>query len=148
MLAGAGDVNRTGLQWLTQHLQYLTIELRQLIQKQHAMMCLADFTGAWLAAAANQRRSGCTVMGRAKGAGRPGAQRRAVADRLNRRDLECFLLRKWRQNAGQTAGQQGLAGSGWPEQQQIVTAACGDDQRPFGLLLSLYVGEVGMPGWL
>lgn len=50
----------------------------------------------------------------------PMAHGRQVDHGLNRRDFKGFLLAQWWQQAGQTAGKQGLAGAGWPAEQQVV----------------------------
>ena len=128
------------LQRLAQHLQYLAIKLRQFVQKEHAVMRLADLARPGLAAAANQCGGRCTMVGRPKRPTRPGQQWRAFADGLNGRDFQRFLLPQGRQDAGQAARQQRFAGAGRAEQQQVVPAGGGHNQCPFGLLLALHFG--------
>ncbi|MCY1445507.1 hypothetical protein D9M71_620240 [compost metagenome] len=75
---------------------------------------------------------------------RPVGQRSASGNRVDRRDLQGLVfIQRWQQ-AGQAAGEQGLAGAGWAAQQEIVGAGRGDQQGALGGLLTLYVGEVGV----
>ena len=62
-LIGAHHADPSRFQWLTQSFQHAAIELRQLIQEQHAMVGQADLTWAGVdAAAADQRRQGGGVV--------------------------------------------------------------------------------------
>ena len=120
LLASAGNMDAARLQRLAQHLQHLAIKLRQFVQKQHAVMRLADLARPGLAAAANQCGGRCTMVGRPKRPARPGQQRAAFADGLDRRDFQRFLLLQRRQNTGQAAGQQRFAGAGRAKKQQVM----------------------------
>src|SRR5690554_7656768 len=94
------------------------------------MVGLADLAGARVAATADQCRSGCPMMGRTEGAGRPAVEVGIATDGLYGCYLQRLLLVQRRQDAGQAAGQQGLAGAGRAEQQQVVAARRRDYQGP------------------
>ncbi len=73
-----------------------------------------DFARLRTAAATDQCRAGCGVVGVAKGSLRPAVQRCMPADRLDGRHLKCLVLVQRWQQPWQAAGEQGLAGAGWP----------------------------------
>lgn len=120
LVTGPGDDDLPTFQGLAQHLQHLAVELGQLIQKQYALMGQGDFPRLRPAAATDQGRAGGAVMRVAKGPLRPGIQRGVTGHRMNRRDFQGFLLVEWRQQTGQAAGQQGLAGAWRTGQQQVM----------------------------
>ncbi|MNP60487.1 hypothetical protein D3C76_1555780 [compost metagenome] len=64
--------------------------------------------------------------------------------RLNRRHLQGLAFIQRRQEAGQAAGEQGLAGARWAAEQQIVRPGGGDQQRAFGGLLALDFIQIGI----
>ncbi len=142
LFPGPGHMDHPRLQRFAQHLQHLAIEFRQFVEKEHPMVGLADLAGARVAATADQCRSGCPMMGRTEGAGRPAVEVGIATDGLYGCYLQRLLLVQRRQDAGQAAGQQGLAGAGRAEQQQVVAARRRDYQGPFGLGLALYLGQV------
>ena len=74
------------------------------------------------------------------------AQGRQADHGLNRRHFQRFLLAQWRQQAGQAAGEQGLAGAGRPAEQQVVGARCRNQQRALGSQLALNFAQVRV--WL
>jgi hypothetical protein len=82
------------------------------------------------------------MMGLTKRSMGPMAQGRQADHGLNRRDFKGFLLAQWRQQAGQTAGKQGLAGAGWPAEQQVVRAGRRNQQRALGCQLALNFTQV------
>jgi hypothetical protein len=45
-MTGAGDDRLAGFQWLAQSVQHIRLELRQLVEKQYAVMGERNFTGA------------------------------------------------------------------------------------------------------
>lgn len=51
---------------------------------------------------------------------RPATQRRVAADRLDRRHFQCLVLVQRWQQPRQAAGEQGLAGTGRPGEQQVM----------------------------
>jgi hypothetical protein len=61
------------------------------------------------------------VMGVPEWALRPAVERRVAADRTNRRHFQGFALVQRRQQAGQAAGEQGLAGAWRAGEQQVVS---------------------------
>lgn len=141
---GACDHDLARLQRLSQHLEDPPLELWQFVKEQHAMVGESDLARLRAAATANQRRSRGGVMGVTEGSLRPAAQWRLAADRLDRRDFQRLVFVQRRQQAGQTAGEQGLAGSWWPGEQQVVRARRSHQQGPLGRDLALYLAEVGI----
>src|SRR5450759_5706207 len=63
---GARNRHAPGLERLAQHLQHFALELRQLVQEQHAMMGERNLAGTRIAAAADQGHAGSGVVRRAK----------------------------------------------------------------------------------
>jgi len=90
------------LQGLAQRIQHPGIELRQFVEKQHALMRERDFARLGARAAAGQRSHAGGMMGAAE---RPPRRQRAVADfagnRGNHRNFEQFGRRQRRQDRGQ-----------------------------------------------
>ena len=84
------------------------------------MMGQGDLAGLRTAATPDQRRAGSRVMRMAEGALWPALQGGTAAYRLDRSDLQRFVFIQRRQEARQAAGEQRLAGAGWPGQQQVV----------------------------
>lgn len=111
LVAGPGDDDMPRLQWLTQDLEHLAVEFRQLVEKQHALMRQGDLPRLRTAAATDQRRAGCTVMGLPKGPLRPMLERAVTGHRMDGGDFQRLLLVQRRQETGQAAGQQRLAGA-------------------------------------
>ena len=71
---GARDVNASRLERLTQHFEHATIELGQLVEKQHAVMRERDLARPRIAAATNECDSGCRVVGRTVRTMSPGCE--------------------------------------------------------------------------
>ena len=65
-------------------------------------------------------------------------------DRMDHRDFQEFARRQRRQYRWQARRQHALAGAGRPIEKQIVSAGCGDLQRPFRALLPLDVAKIGL----
>jgi hypothetical protein len=69
-----------------------------------------------------------------RGSERPRADetdlgREQPGDRVNRRNLQGFLLAQGRQDAGQTASQHRLARPGWTKEEEIMGPGSGNLQR-------------------
>ena len=143
MRVGAGDADAAGLQRLAQRFERGAVELRQLVEEQHALMRQADLAGPRAQAAADQRRQRGRMM---RVAERPLAQQPAAAqpagDRMDHADFERLGRFERRQDAGQPRRQHRLAGAGRADHQQIVPAGGGDFERALGALLALDVLEV------
>ena len=141
---GPGDGHLSVLQWLAQGLQRGFIELRQLVQKQNAVVGQGDLSGTGNASAAGQRHRRGGVVGTAEG---PGVHQRIsgvghARHGINFGGLQRLFTGHIRQNGGQAAGQHGLARAGRADQQYIVAAGGGDLQRALHVLLSHHVGKV------
>ena len=70
-----------------------------------------------------------------------------AAHRLDGRRLHRFLLGHWRQDAGQTLREHGLAGTGRANHQQAVTSGGGNFQRTPGVTLAFDVEQIRMRGF-
>jgi len=139
-------VDAAGLERLAQHLEHPAIELRQLIEEQHAVMRQRNLAGARIAAAAHQRYRGRGVMGRAIRALSPTLQAKAAGERLNRRSLQRIGFVHGRKDAGQPLREHRLAGAGRADHQEAVAAGSGDFQRALRVCLAFDFGEVGILG--
>jgi hypothetical protein len=92
---------------------------------------LAEWCGAWNGG----RRS------------RPARGGSAPGDRVHRGDLQGLLVGQRRQDRGQSLGEHRLAGTGWPDQEQVVTAGGGQFEPAPAQFLTDHVGQVGTAGW-
>ena len=111
---GAGDGHKAVLQRLAQRLQRRLAELRQLVQKQHAVVRQGYLAGAGDTAAAGQGDGGGRVVGAAEGAGvhqRVGGVGHA-RHRVDLRSLQRLSAGHVRQDGGQPPRQHGLARAG------------------------------------
>ena len=138
----AHDRYPTRLERLAQRLQHVAIELRQLVEEQHAVMSKRNFPRARHVAAADQRCARRAVVRRAE---RPCAPAGGIESRarngLDRRHLQRLGLRKRRQDSGKAGREHRLAGSRRTDHQHAVTPGGGDLQRPLDLLLPLDLVE-------
>ncbi len=142
---GPRDAHRAGFQRLAQHLQRARRELRQLVEKQHAIVRQRHLPrpGAPLPATGQRRLRG-GVMRRAERAGvGDGAIGQHAGERGNDGGLQHLLRRHRRQDGGQARRQHGLAGSGRAGHQQVVATGGGDLQRALRALLPAHVAQVG-----
>ena len=88
---GARNGDAAGLQRLTQGFQRGTVKLRQLVQKQHPVVCQGDFPWArWRAAADQGHCAGCVVRA-ARGPLAPACQRKSASQTGHRRTLQGFV---------------------------------------------------------
>ena len=99
--------------------------------------------GARGVAAADQAGGADRVVGRAEGRARPAGPRRAPAGAGDPRHLQRLARRQRRQDRGQAARGQRLAGAGRADHQQAVPARRGDLERVAQVRLAAQVGEVG-----
>lgn len=74
----------------------------------------------------------------------PMSERCEATHRLDGRHLQRLVFFQGRQQAGQAAGEQGLAGAGRAAEQQVVGAGRGDQQGALGSQLTLDFAEVGV----
>ncbi|MCY1182434.1 hypothetical protein D9M73_229930 [compost metagenome] len=103
-----------------------------------------DLAGLRAAAATYQRRRGSGVVRMSERSLRPAAERYVAGYRLNRRHLQGLAFIQRRQEAGQTAGEQGFAGARRAAEQQIVRPGGSDQQRALGCLLALDFIQIGI----
>ncbi|MCY1286997.1 hypothetical protein D9M70_359800 [compost metagenome] len=144
LVVGAGDDDLAALQRFAQDLQDLAVELGELVEEEHALVSQGDLAGLRSAATANQRRARGTVVRVAKGPLGPGPQRCVAGHRVDGRHFQRFVFLQGRQQAGEPAGEQGLAGAGRAAEQQVVRAGRGHQQAALGGDLALHLGEVGV----
>ena len=141
---GAGDGHFPVLQGLAQGLQGVPLELRQLIEEQHAVVGQGDLPRVGRSTAAGQGHGGHRVVGRAEGA--VGQQGMAAVGQagggVDLRGLQRLLPGHVRQDGGQAAGQHGLARAGAADEQQVVAAGGGDLQGPAAIFLAHDVPQV------
>ena len=122
---GARDGDAPGLERLAQHLEHAALELRQLVQEQHAVVRERNLARPRIAAAAHQRHAGGGVMRRAERAPLPArTSKPAAADRLDRRGLERLLL------ASSAAGCRASAARAWSCRCRAGRSAAGCGRRP------------------
>ena len=140
----AGDRDAPFLERLTQHLEHAAIELRHLVEEEHAVVRERDLAGPRDRAAADERDVRDGVMRRAK---RPLAEqahagRQRAGDRMDRRALQRFVERQRRQDRSQPPRQHRLAGAGRARQQQVVAAGRRDFERAAREQLPAHVGKI------
>lgn len=61
-MGGTGDMNTPGFQWFTQGFEDFAVKFRQFIEKKHALMRPADFSGAGWIATPDQCHGGSGVV--------------------------------------------------------------------------------------
>ena len=145
MRVGARDDGAAGLERLAQRFQRRALELRQLVEEQHAEMRERDLARPGAHAAADQRRQRGRMMRVAeRAAAAEAAVGEQAGDRVDHADLERLGRRERRQQAGQALRQHRLAGAGRADHQQIVAAGGRDLERALGRLLALDVAQVGI----
>ena len=125
------------------------MELRQLVQKQHAVVGQGDLPRPQQRPASSEGGGGCGVVGTAEGApGQQGVLRvRQPRHGPDAGDLQRLLPAHIRQDGGQPLGQHGLACAGGADQQQVVAACRGDLQGPPGIFLAHHIPQI-RPGGL
>ncbi len=105
-MIGARHRDLAVLQRLAQRIQHARIELRQLVEEQHALMRQRDLAGLCAHAAAGQRGHAGGMMRRAE---RPLRRQRATFDLAgdggDHGDFKQFGGRERRQDRGQARGQ-------------------------------------------
>ena len=141
---GTSDRDAAFLERLAQHLEHAPIELRHLVEEEHAVVRERDLTRARDGAAADERDVRHGVMRRAE---RPfteqaNARRQRAGDRVDRRALQRLVEGERRKDRPQPPRHHRLARARRPGQQQVVTAGSGDLERARAQQLSADVGEV------
>src|SRR4029077_8072456 len=140
---GARDGDAAGLERLAQSFQRCALELTQLIQKQNAVVGEGNFARCRLGAAADERGGRARVMRRAERALAPVLFAKALgARRGNHGGFERLGGGEGRQDAGQAVGEHALAGAGWTDKEEAVSAGGGDLERAAGVLLAAHVAQV------
>ena len=112
------------LQRFAQHLEHGAIELRQLVQEQHAVVRKRNLAWSRASAAADEGDGRRRVMWRAKRSSPPALESKAVQRQgTDRRRLDGFVLVEFRQQPGQPLRQHALAAARRTDQQQAVFAS-------------------------
>ena len=140
---GSRHGDGAGLDRLAQRLQRPAVELRQLVEEQHAEVGEGDLTGLGLGPAADQRGQARRVVRVAVGtAGDQPVFGEGPGQRMHHGHRQRFFGGHRRQQPGQSGRQHGLPGPRRADQQQVVAPRSGDLQRPLGGLLPLDVAQV------
>ena len=128
---------------LAQRLEHVAAELRQLVEEEHAVVGQRDLAGARRRRPPTSPASETEWCGARKGraASRPRCARQP-GHAVHHGGLQRLVEVERRQEAGQAAGQHGLAAAGRPEEEQVVAARGRHLERPLGHLLPGHVGEV------
>ena len=132
------------LKRLTQHLEHVLAKLRQLIEKQHAVVCKADLARARNRSAAGHCSARNGVVRRTERA--CGDDRviltRKSCDGVDLRGFKHFLARHIRQYAGQALAHHALAGAWRPDHEYVVSAGGGNLHSTLYVLLTLDIGKI------
>ena len=134
------------LDGLAHHFQDTRAELGQLVQEEHAAVRQGNLAGMRPVAPAHQPGMRDGVVWGAEGAvlDEGGVRRELVGDRIDAGHVQGFLDAHARQDTGHGACQQGLAGSGWTDHQDIVRPCRGDFQGALDVLLAFDLAEIGL----
>ena len=142
-MVGARDRDLAVLERLPQRIEHARIELRQLVEKQHAVVGERNLAGPGADAAAGQRRHAGGVMRRAE---RPLIGQRAAVefagDGRDHRHFEQLGWRQRRQDRRQPCGEHRLAGARRADHQEMMSAGGGDFERALGAFLSLDIAQI------
>ena len=129
---------------LTQHLQHRPLELRQLVQKQHAVVRERDLARPRVGAAADEAGVGDRVVRRAERPPRhesaPRVQQPADAVDLGR--LQRLVGRERGQDAGHAPGEHRLARARRADHERVVPAGRRHFERALRVLLPPHVREI------
>ncbi len=132
-----------GFERLAQHFEHAAVELRQLVEEQHAVVRERDLARPRVAAATDECDPGGGVMRRAERTTSPlVATEPGRRERAHRRRLERLVLAHRRQDARQPLREHALAGARRTDQQQAVLAGRGNLERAPRVLLAAQIGEV------
>ncbi len=141
---GARDGDGVIFQGLAQDLEDVAGKLRQLVEKEQAVVGQRDLAGPGDDAAADQPGVGDGVVGRAEGAlgdeARSGVEH--AGDGVNLGGLQSLFEGERGEDGGQALGQHGFAGAGRADHQNVVAAGRGHFERALGRLLAAHVLEV------
>ncbi len=140
----AGNSDRAVFERLAHDFEDIALELRQLVEEQHAIVAERDFAGAGDGAAADEASVADGVVRRAVGT--RSDQALAIfedsGDAVDARSLDGFFERHGRQDGGNAFGQHGLAGAGRTNKENVVTTGAGNFQRALGGLLAVDVSQI------
>ncbi len=140
---GAADGDDLVFDGLAQHFQDARAELGQLIQEEHAAVRQRDLAGVRPVAAAHQPGVADGVVRGAEGAvaDQRHIRRELVGHGVDARHIQGFVDGHARQDARQGARQQGLAGAGRTDHQDVVPAGRGHFQGALDVLLAFDLAE-------
>ncbi len=127
---------------LAQRFEYAALELRQLVEEQHAVVGERDLARHGRRAAAAQRHRAGGVMRRAEDARGPALRCKLPDQTQHRGRLERFVRSHRRQDPGEALCQHGLAGARRPDQQYAVSAGGRNLDRTTRDELALDVEEI------
>ena len=141
---GARNRNRAVFQRLPHHLQHVARKLRQLVEKEHAVVRQRNFSGARYGAAADQSRVADGVVRRAE---RPHAHQSIArvqhsGHAVNLGRLQRFFKRQRRKDRRHALGKHRLAAARRSDHQNVVSARAGHFHGALGRVLAAYILEV------
>ncbi len=144
----AHDLHRAVLQRLAHRVQYVAVELRELVEEEDAVVSLRHETGTRAAVRRPPwpRRRWCDVARGRVATAAPNLGLFEAGHTADDRDLTCLVLGEPRQQARRGSSQQRLAGAGRADEQQVVTSCQRHLQRPARVFLTADVREVGEAG--
>src|SRR5215472_8450996 len=137
-------------QRLPHNLQHIAGKLRELVEKQHAVVGQRNLARPGNDSAADQSGVGNSVVRSAKRSHIDQALGRIqhTGHTVDLRCLQCFLEGERGKNARNAFGQHGLTRTRWTDHQDVVAAGAGNFERPLGGELAANFLEVGSAGWL
>jgi len=141
--ADPGDRHEAVLERLPQCLEDVPPELRQLVEEEHAVIRKGHLTGRHPRPAADHRRVGERVVrGPDRRATTKGVDRALAGHgRDDRRREGLGVVEGWKE-AADRAGDEGLAGARWTDEQQAMAAGDRDLERSSRLQLTADLGQI------
>jgi hypothetical protein len=141
----ARDDHAALLERLTEQIERVSMELEDLVEKEHSVMRETHFAGARLRPASNEGRVRRRVMGRAKRTvgDQTCAGRQQPGHRVHRSDLQRFVERQGRENARHPPRHHRLSGSRRANEQEVVTTGGRHLERTTSEELAAHVRKVG-----
>ncbi len=142
-MIGPRDHRLSALERLAQRVENLRVELRQLVEKEHAEMGERDFARARPRAAADESRHARRMMRgaeRARPADAPAGE--IAGEAPDHADFEHLGRLERRQDRGHPPGKHRFAGARWPDHEEMVASGGGDLERALRGLLSFDVPQI------
>ncbi len=145
---GAGDGDGAFFEGLADHFEDVALELGEFVEEEDAVMGQAEFAGARVRAAADERRAGGGVVRGADGArGDEGLPFGQEADGgIDARGFEGFGQGQRREDGGHALGEHGFACAGRADHHDVVASGGGDGEGAFDAFLSFDIRKIDVVG--